>query len=235
MILATAHHVSPAFNADFYMTAATVIPVLFLAIAVQGTTYENLLGYSTRTAARLVSTLWRFVLSPGPSARDLARGLSFVLVFPVLGVVALIPSLIAAAVLLSGFSGEAESLIALYHRQAPTGPISVLTATLILTAGTATGPGARLARALFWPGPSRRAAGDRGSRPYRDHGAQRHSGRTKDHVMVNGADISARIWQCALCRAAFTAVAADMAESALLDHLRTAHPDDPVVLPDERS
>jgi hypothetical protein len=28
------------FNADFYVTCATVIPVLFLALAVQGRTYE---------------------------------------------------------------------------------------------------------------------------------------------------------------------------------------------------
>jgi hypothetical protein len=33
-----AHAAPPAFNSTFYATAATVIPVLFLAIAVQGRT-----------------------------------------------------------------------------------------------------------------------------------------------------------------------------------------------------
>jgi hypothetical protein len=41
--LAAGHAAAPAFNADFYMTAATVIPVLFLAIAVQGSTYTDIL------------------------------------------------------------------------------------------------------------------------------------------------------------------------------------------------
>jgi hypothetical protein len=201
-----------------------VIPVLFLAIAVQSRTYENLLGYSTRAAARLLGTLWRLVLDPGPTTHDLALGLLFLCVFPVLGAAALVPSLIAAAVLLSGFSGEAESLIALYHRQAPTGPIGVLTATLILTGGTAAGPAARFARYLFWPGPSRRTPGDRASPLRRDRGARRQGSRTEDQVMVNGAAISVQTWQCALCGAVFTAVAADTAESALLSHIQTAHP-----------
>ncbi len=40
-----AHTVSapPPFNGLFYATAATIIPVLFLAIAVQGRGYESLL------------------------------------------------------------------------------------------------------------------------------------------------------------------------------------------------
>lgn len=33
---------APAFNSLFFATAATMIPVLFLAIAVQGTTYQDL-------------------------------------------------------------------------------------------------------------------------------------------------------------------------------------------------
>jgi len=38
-----AHATSPAFNGLFYATAATIIPVLFLAIALQGRMYEDLL------------------------------------------------------------------------------------------------------------------------------------------------------------------------------------------------
>jgi hypothetical protein len=40
------------FNADFYVTCATVIPVLFLAVAVQGPTYESLFKAALRADAR---------------------------------------------------------------------------------------------------------------------------------------------------------------------------------------
>jgi heme O synthase-like polyprenyltransferase len=35
---------APAFNGLFYATAATIIPVLFLALAVQGATYRDLMA-----------------------------------------------------------------------------------------------------------------------------------------------------------------------------------------------
>jgi len=43
------------FNADFYVTCATVIPVLFLAVAVQGRAYESVLR-----SAHLRSETWKF-------------------------------------------------------------------------------------------------------------------------------------------------------------------------------
>ena len=45
---------APAFNADFYATFATVIPVLFLALAVQGQLYSQLLGTVTKAAGNIV-------------------------------------------------------------------------------------------------------------------------------------------------------------------------------------
>jgi hypothetical protein len=54
MTLALAHsHAAPAFNGLFYATGATVIPVLFLALAVQGRTYEDLLKAISARAARI--------------------------------------------------------------------------------------------------------------------------------------------------------------------------------------
>jgi hypothetical protein len=41
-----ASHAAPAFNGLFYATVATVIPVLFLALAVQGSTYRELVKSS---------------------------------------------------------------------------------------------------------------------------------------------------------------------------------------------
>ena len=52
MTLALAHgHAPPAFNGLYYATIATVIPVLFLAIAVQGTIYQDLIKAAARSAA----------------------------------------------------------------------------------------------------------------------------------------------------------------------------------------
>jgi hypothetical protein len=42
--------VGPAFNADFYVTTASVIPVLFLALTVQGEMYGQLLATASRAA-----------------------------------------------------------------------------------------------------------------------------------------------------------------------------------------
>ena len=48
MTLALARgHAAPAFNGLFYGTVATAIPVLFLAVAIQGRTYQNLLDLYT--------------------------------------------------------------------------------------------------------------------------------------------------------------------------------------------
>lgn len=40
------------FNSDFYITVATVIPVLFLAIVVQGPTYERMFESAARSTLR---------------------------------------------------------------------------------------------------------------------------------------------------------------------------------------
>jgi hypothetical protein len=55
--LALAHHAAPAFNADFYTVAATIIPVLFLALVVQGPAYEQLLRFMHRIGARITGEL----------------------------------------------------------------------------------------------------------------------------------------------------------------------------------
>lgn len=51
MTLALAHsHAVPAFNGLYYATIATVIPVLFLAIAIQGNLFRDLIEASARSA-----------------------------------------------------------------------------------------------------------------------------------------------------------------------------------------
>src|SRR5262249_8422479 len=50
------HH--DTFNADFYVTTATVIPVLYLALTLQGSTFENMM---TRWRALVKDSPWKLV------------------------------------------------------------------------------------------------------------------------------------------------------------------------------
>lgn len=59
---------SKTFSPDFYVVCATIIPVLFLAAAVQGNVYKSVLDAAMRTAQTRVSDswlrqLWALVLS----------------------------------------------------------------------------------------------------------------------------------------------------------------------------
>lgn len=46
------------FNADFYITAATVIPLLYLALTLQGRTYDRMLSRVTSEYAAWVPVRW---------------------------------------------------------------------------------------------------------------------------------------------------------------------------------
>jgi hypothetical protein len=65
LALAT-HHAAP-FNGLFYATAATIIPVLYLALAVQGRTYDALINAAKRADSRDAILTW--------TATTLAAGL----------------------------------------------------------------------------------------------------------------------------------------------------------------
>ena len=79
-----ASHAAQAFNGLFYATAATVIPVLFLAIAVQGHAVEDLL----RASADAYRREWQSarynplnaIINPAPAAAAM-----LILVFGVIG------------------------------------------------------------------------------------------------------------------------------------------------------
>jgi hypothetical protein len=165
--LALAHsHAAAPFNANFYIAAATVIPVLFVAIAVQGTLYEALLKTTSLAGWRLIRTYLRLGDIPPGRVAGVAREIAFVvgvIMAPLIFVPALLavlsPAAFAVAILVSGFSGEAETLLALYRERAGGGiPGHVLAATLILTAAVAAAPAVRLIRYTFWPPGSAQAS-----------------------------------------------------------------------------
>jgi hypothetical protein len=109
--------VAKSFPSDFYVTCATVIPVLFVALIVQGGTYEAML----RTALDAAQTLPR-------RNRDIAAAH----VLPV----------VAYLTFAAGLLGEALALVVLY-RGADTHAIriSVLITTLILLVMVTAVPG----------------------------------------------------------------------------------------------
>jgi hypothetical protein len=108
---------APAFNGLFYATAATIIPVLFLAVAVQGRTYESLLT----TLSKLQKRLER----PGDPDNSglywqVINGLAFFII-------------------LFGTLGEIYAVLSLYW-QRPEGPQVIAVSVVLLTITVTGGP-----------------------------------------------------------------------------------------------
>jgi hypothetical protein len=112
--------VAPVFNATFYATGATVIPVLFLALAVQGRGFGELLRAATTAREEAAAN----------KRRDP------VLLFP--------PRVLLAAawvIMAAGVVGEGVAMWDLYFGSASgLDGITVLAATLVLLLAVVTGP-----------------------------------------------------------------------------------------------
>jgi hypothetical protein len=119
--LAHAAPAAPAFNTEFYATAATIIPVLFLAVAVQGNTYDVLIRALGTSRGRM-----RDRRSPLPQR-----------------LVALVATeatfLLACAILIYGALNEGIAVYALYKQKAEE-PAATLFAVIFLVAVSAAGP-----------------------------------------------------------------------------------------------
>jgi hypothetical protein len=126
----TAAPTAPAFNGLFYATVATIIPVLFLAIAVQGRMHENVLKAADDLARRVVGS--------GPEYQK------WVANFASTGALG-----IAIFIVVYGAAGEIEAVIALFNRHPALDPTFVLQGTIFLTAAAAAGPGLALAKSLL--------------------------------------------------------------------------------------
>lgn len=123
MMVALAHsHVAAAFNVAFYSVAATVIPVLFVAIAVQGALYEKVLKSSGGLLQRAMADI------PGAGSRQLAA-------------VTAVGTAVSVAVLVIAFgvAGEITAITALARQRAAgadivTAEISVIILTVVAAA-----------------------------------------------------------------------------------------------------
>ncbi len=141
-------HPAPAFNGLFYATAATIIPVLFVAIAVQGRLYDIVLAAPEEMKQWLAGHL--------PRRLGRASLISYYC--------SVLAAIVAAAILIYGIEGEILAIRSLYL-QRPVGPHGeVETAVIVLTVMAAVLPAAAflrtLARAVMEVmGSVRRAAG----------------------------------------------------------------------------
>jgi len=124
--------VAKPFPADFYVTSATVIPVLFLAVAVQGRAYESVL----RTSRAFVGQFW---WSFRRSAAETGR--SKWVLLPVAFVLGMFANFSAVAIVFAGGLGEFLALYTLYTGTEQHGTRAfVFAATLVLLAAVVAGP-----------------------------------------------------------------------------------------------
>ena len=121
------------FNGLFYATAATIIPVLFLAIAVQGPLYGDLLRAFDAALRRLREH------RAGSSPRRLVLRL---------WIASVLASSAAVAILIVTVGGEIEALVSLSVERAYGDPHAAIAAAVLLTAAAAIGPALAFARLM---------------------------------------------------------------------------------------
>jgi hypothetical protein len=125
---------APAFNGLFYATAATIIPVLFLAIAVQGPLYGDLLKASDAALRRFR----QHKAQPTSPPRLVLR----------LWIGSVLASGAAVAILIVTVGGEIEALLSLKMQRAYGDPQAAIAAAVLLTAAAAVGPALAFARLM---------------------------------------------------------------------------------------
>jgi hypothetical protein len=135
---------APAFNGLFYATAATIIPVLFLAIAVQGPLYGDLLKAFDAALRRFREH------KAGASPRRLVLRL---------WIGSVLASSAAVAILIVTVGGEVEALVSLNVRRAYGDPHAAIAAAVLLTAAAAIGPALAFARLMVTLYPRRGKSG----------------------------------------------------------------------------
>lgn len=160
-IAASPAHVPPAFNADFYVATVTVIPVLFLALAVQGPVYRKALRGTWRLTL-YTSPTWPSIfvkfLDNLPRNNDglRAAGRILIMIWAAMITIAVFILVLARcifafalalvltfgiAIIAAGGYGELLGVYALYQAQGQhTTRIIVLLATMLLVVLVAAGP-----------------------------------------------------------------------------------------------
>jgi hypothetical protein len=121
------------FNSNLYVVAATIIPLFYLALTLQGHTVEILTSRLVKEIRREDKSLWHFLWSALIGAGALSGGL---------------------AILVAGVTGEWLAILAVYNESASTtnGSI-VLLCLLVMLIAVVTGPLLRLLLSFLGVGP----------------------------------------------------------------------------------
>jgi hypothetical protein len=160
----------PSFNVDFYAAAGTVIPVLFLALAVQGSTFDAMLRWLNGAVVRKGGRLAGLIESHArlrwirriPRHLGVRALLSFVNLLAFAAVFALLIPLVGSLL------GEVFAVLALYHRHSSSWQdLWVLLSVITLACVIALLPVWKLVMALF-----RFASTDRRDRRDRENALQ---------------------------------------------------------------
>jgi hypothetical protein len=129
-----------SFNADFYATVATVIPVLYLAIAVQGSTFDATLrwlyGVIVTKERRLARFAWLHRIPRNRGIRVARVSITMLASTIVLAM---------AILLIGSLIGEVIAILALYHRQSSPWQVLCIISVVFLAAVIALVPFWRLA------------------------------------------------------------------------------------------
>jgi hypothetical protein len=137
--LALAHAEKPEpYSPDFYVAIATVIPVLFLALALQGDTYSKLLTIHESAMRRGLAA----------AAKPTLRG---ILMLPVILIGASYAQNAALVILFAGLGGETAALWSLCYGRNVVAPGLVLAAAVTLSAGIGVTLMRAYAKALISP------------------------------------------------------------------------------------
>jgi hypothetical protein len=133
-LIALANTAPAPFNANIYIVAATVIPVWFLAITVQGPQYSDLLKVTAGNYARILE---RIADSSTPAR---ATG-------P--WIVGALATGLAMVILTVGVIGEVEALVSLSRQKAFGDPVTPVIAAVLLTLVAAAGPAMAFIRTMI--------------------------------------------------------------------------------------
>lgn len=131
------HTKAPPFNGLFYATAATIIPVLFLAIAVQGPMYASLIKAAAQADKRMDQPL--------AESAKIPRALAAIAIVAVY----MTSTVLAMTIVTTGVIGEIEALASLYRQHTEGSGSDVLGATVFLTIAVALGPAVAALKVIF--------------------------------------------------------------------------------------
>ncbi len=143
MIAVIPPHATATFNSEFYVVAATIIPLLFVALAVEGRFIQDLLSAFERAGKAWVAVgRWQEFLAELTQRRHTERTARIIL-----GLTAAAVGVLAVGIAICATASEILAILGLYHQAAaPWMGTFVLSGTILLTVVVGAGPAIAIVR-----------------------------------------------------------------------------------------